>query len=165
MAPTKLLNLLAFSSLAIFACSFGATPVNAVSIDNTHIARHAGRGHAAIAKKKRGASGKRCKPRPTSSLGQVTSATPKPPVTSQAPVTSKPAPKPTSISTSKTPAPSPPSPPPSSGGNSGSNGGSGKVGIAWALGEDASLKNFKTNKVSPYVTFLVIRKRNFILLS
>ncbi|KAF9469066.1 glycosyl hydrolase catalytic core-domain-containing protein [Collybia nuda] len=146
MAPTKLLNLIAYSSLAILACSFGATPVNAVSVDTSHFVRHAGRGHAAVAKKKRGASGKRCKPRPTSSLGQVTSAnpTPSPPVSTKV----TPPPQPTTVST-KAPAPSPPpsNPPPSSGG------GNGKVGIAWALGEDPALKNFKTNKVSPIYTW------------
>lgn len=148
MAPANLLNLLAASSLAILACSFGATPVNAVSVDTSHFARHAGRGHAAIAMKKRGASGKRCKPRPTSTIGQVTSVIPTPKPTTPATTKAADQPKPT---TTKAPAPSPPpsTPPPSNGG------GGGKVGIAWALGEDASLKNFKTSKVSPCVDYLV----------
>jgi hypothetical protein len=60
----KLLNLLAVTSLAIMACSFGAEPVNALS--DGHIARDGLRGHDALAKRKRSTHGKRCKSRPTS---------------------------------------------------------------------------------------------------
>lgn len=150
MAATKLLNLIALSSLAILACSFGASPVNALSVDSQHHARSPVRGHAILAKKKRASTAKRCKPRPVSTA--VSSAVGKP-TTTPAP----PAPKPTS---SKAAAPQTTKPadngggsstPNNGGGNSGSNGGAGKVGLAWAQNDDKALANFKTSKVSPYV--------------
>jgi hypothetical protein len=145
MAGAKLLNLLAVSTLAILASSFGATPVTAVSVDTAHIGAR-GHAHAALAKKRRSNTSKKCKPRSPP-------ATPAP-----APASSKPAQQPAT-----TPKPSgnnnnnngntgnnnnntPPPPPPS---NSGSNGGSGKVGLAWAVNDDKALANFKTDKVSP----------------
>jgi len=130
----KLLNLVALSSLAILACSFGAAPVNALSVGSSpNHARHFGN-HQLIAKKKRSNTA-RCKPRPSSSA--VSSSTPaaKPSVSSKKPQAT---PKVT---------PTPPPAPPSGGGNTGHAGG-GKVGLGWALGDDPSLKNFVTSKVS-----------------
>ncbi|TFK43346.1 glycosyl hydrolase catalytic core-domain-containing protein [Crucibulum laeve] len=147
MAVAKLLNLFAVSSLAILACSFGSTPVNALSIEsNHHLARHAARGHGVIAaKKKRASTSKRCKPRPSSSVVVAT-----PPKTTSAASASAPA------STPKTTAPAPATTSKAaSSGNSGSNTGGNtntnpgaKVGLAWPNGDDSSLRNFKTNKVS-----------------
>ena len=132
----KLFNLIALSSLAIIACSFGASPANALSVESSpNHARHFGH-HQPIALKKR-ADTRRCKPRPSSSSA-------KPPAT-QTPVRQdQAAPKPTSSpQPASTPAAS--TPPPSSG--------KGKVGLAWANGDDAALKNFVTSKVSTYDFF------------
>jgi len=146
---SKLINLVALSSLVILACSFGATPVNALSLDVSpnHAARHLGH-HQVIAKKKR-AESRRCKPRPSSSSAVPVSSAVKPssssvkpvviPTSSKAPVVVQPVkttPKPT-----PTPTPTPQPAPPAS--NSGS-----KVGLAWSDGSPSDLKNFKTNKVS-----------------
>jgi len=137
MAVAKLLNLLAISCLAIIA-SLGPTPVSALSVDTTHHARH-NLHHAVAAKKKRATSSKRCKPRSTA---------PAPAQSSQATTKAPPAPKPT-----KAAPPPPPAPKPASGGGSSNSGGGGKVGIAWPLGNDASIKNFKTAKVDKYYTW------------
>ncbi|GLB33625.1 putative expressed protein [Lyophyllum shimeji] len=145
MAVTKLLNLLALSSLAIIASSFGATPVNALTVDTHHLAHAPVHGHAALAKKRRAAGGKRCKPRPSSSVAV--------PVPTSAPVkaTSTKAPAPTTSSTNHNNGGSPP--PANGGGNSGSNGGVGKVGIAWPQDDDKALASFKTPKVGPIYTW------------
>ncbi|KAF5364146.1 hypothetical protein D9756_000555 [Leucocoprinus leucothites] len=148
MAVVKLLNLLAISCLAVIA-SLGPVPAAALSVD-THLPRH-NLHHAIAAKKRRGTSSKRCKPR----------ATPAPESTK----TSS-APKPTKTSNSG-----------SSGSNNGNNGnggdngndddgddndnsgsnsgsgGSGKAGLAWPLGNDPSIKNFKSWKVNKYYTW------------
>jgi hypothetical protein len=137
MAPIQFLNLLAVSSLAILACSFGASPVTALVTDG-HRIRDAlpAHGHGAIAKRKRatGTTAKRCKPKPKSST------TPKPvsnPKDSSKKDSKKDTPKSSStsssakaLSTSYT-APS----------------GDGKVGLAWANTDDPAIKNFKTDKV------------------
>jgi hypothetical protein len=60
MAALKLLNLLALASLALLACSFNASPANALSLES-HNLRRASRSHSAILKKKRQT---RCRPRP-----------------------------------------------------------------------------------------------------
>ncbi|RDB22777.1 Alkali-sensitive linkage protein 1 [Hypsizygus marmoreus] len=150
----KLLNLLAATSLAILACSFGAEPTNALSIDSHNlVGRSPIRAHSALAKKRRGTNGKRCKPRPSSSSvvkpAPATTLAPKP--------TTTPAPNPTAVTSSKAPAPTTTKAsggggdgtPNNGGGNSGSNGGSGKVGLAWPIDDNKALANFKTNKVSP----------------
>ncbi|KXN86345.1 hypothetical protein AN958_10207 [Leucoagaricus sp. SymC.cos] len=149
MAVVKLLNLLAISCLAVVA-SFGPAPVAALSVENTHYVRSNAH-HVVAAKKKRATSSKRCKPRSTA------------PAHSK-PTTSSPAPKPTESSNSGSGSGnSGNSGSNNNGGNSGSdNGGnsssnngdgSGKVGIAWALGNNPSLKNFKSWKVSKYYTW------------
>ncbi|KAF5388205.1 hypothetical protein D9615_000226 [Tricholomella constricta] len=154
MAVTKLLNLLAVSSLAILACSYGATPVSALSVDTHQFPRSPIRGHAILAKKKRAANGKRCKPRPSSA--------PAPPASVPKPTTPPPPPPPaTKPASTKAPAPTAPSTgggggsstPTNGGSNSGSNGGVGKVGLAWPIDDDRALANFKTNKVSPVYTW------------
>jgi hypothetical protein len=144
MAAIKLLNLLAISSLAIFACSFRATPVNALSSGSHNVARHAFRGHDSIAKRKRGGSSKRCKPRPT---------------TTSAPAKTPPAKTPPAQNTGHNDAVSSSSGG-SSGGGSGSSGGSGfghsgggKVGVSWANGNDPSLSQYKSGKVGALYTW------------
>jgi len=139
MAVTKLLNLLAISCLAIIA-SLGPTPVSALSVDTTHHARH-NLHHAVAAKKKRAASSKRCKPRSTA---------PAPAPASYSTTTKAAAPKP---STTKAAAPKPTSEGSSGGSNSGGGGGGGKAGIAWPLGNDPAIKNFKTWKTDKYYTW------------
>lgn len=157
MAPVKLLNLLAVTSLAILATSFGPSPVNALSVDSNHYARHPVRAHATIAKKKRG-TGKRCKDRPTSGTTQSNGADNSP----KAEASSSPTPQPNGGNTggstggntgaqapppASSPPPSPvPAPsPPSTGG--------GKAGLAWPNGDEPGLANFKTAKTKYIYTW------------
>jgi hypothetical protein len=146
MAVSKLLNLIALSSLAIMACSFGPNTVNALATDG-HAARHVAHGHQSIVKKKRSANQKRCKTR---------SVTPTPSSTSKAndhPQSStpkaSPAPAPTK-SSSKQPAPTsnpaPPSHPPI-------NSPGKKAALAWPNGNDPSLYNFITDNVGAIYTW------------
>jgi hypothetical protein len=130
----KILNLVALSALAILSCSFAVSPVNALSLDTSpNYARQLGH-HQVIAKKKR-ADTRRCKPRPSSSVA---------PSAAKKSASSPPAaPSPTTTKPASTP---PATPPPSSGGR-------GKVGLAWANGDDGALKNFVTNKVSCLYTW------------
>jgi hypothetical protein len=76
MAHGKLLNLLAVSSLAILACTFGSAPVNALSI-NTHndvlVRSHP---HADLTRKR--SLKKRCKPRSAPSPATTAPNTPTP---------------------------------------------------------------------------------------
>ncbi|CDO74054.1 Glycoside Hydrolase Family 128 protein [Trametes cinnabarina] len=150
---TKLLNLVALSSLAIMACTFGAPPTNALSTGHLHANRYVE--HAPIAARKKRDQSKRCKPRPSSSLAsssathtttsahsQVAAITTT--HTQAAPSSTKPA---APVTTSK-----------ASSGNSGSSGsGSANLGQfgtpghkicnAWGNGNDPSLANFKTEHV------------------
>lgn len=166
----KLINLMAMASLAVIACTYAPASVSALSVPNHHQGRHAA--HEALAKrttKKRSLS-KRCKTRPSSSsvwssssstdaASETSSATWEPSSTYVPPTTSW-TPEPTTSwipTTSWTPtstwtpttsstysAPSPSSAP---------SGGSGKIGIAWDGGNDASLGNFKTGQVSYLYTW------------
>jgi hypothetical protein len=137
MTGIRLLNLLAVSSLAIMACSFGATPVNALSSDLHHVSRHMARGHDALAMRKRSSrsGSKRCKPRPSSLAPAEPKATPKS--------------DPPQKSGNKGGAPS--GPPPASHGNTG-----GKFGLAWANGDGPDLAKYKTGKYSPSVGCLSV---------
>ncbi|KAI0771863.1 glycosyl hydrolase catalytic core-domain-containing protein [Trametes elegans] len=166
---SKLLNLVALSSLAIMACSFGATPTTALSLGHgQHMAaRHAT--HNPIARKRD--QSKRCKPRPSSSSAapapSTTSQAPEPASTSQAPATSQDQ-RPSSSSEAAPPAAtSQSSGGGSSGGStggssSGSTGGSSgrnpdignlgksghKIGAAWPNGNDPALANFVTDHLA-----------------
>jgi hypothetical protein len=134
----KILNLVAISSLAILACSFGATPANALSIDTTpNFARHFPHHGAALKKR---ATSRRCKPRSSSLAGSSTKVSAAPSSTKAVVPTTTPKadPKPTSAKPTPTPSPPPPS-------NTG--GGGGKAGLGWANGDDSSLKNFVSSKV------------------
>jgi len=130
MAPFKFINLLAISSLAVLACSFGATPVTALVTDTHHIRDISVHGHGAMAKRKRATSNtQRCKNRPSSTHPK---ATPKPSPKSD--------PAPTTLSSHSKPSPTP----------SSSGGEHGKVGLAWANGPSMDLKPF-VNKNVQYV--------------
>lgn len=149
----KLLNLVALSSLAILACSFGPSPVTALSADSHgHVARHAFRGHDSVAKRKR-ANTKRCKAR-TSSSTLVASTTP--PAVSTTAVSTTHVVKSSSTTvkatTTKVSTTSKAAATTASSSSSGSSSGS-KVALAWPNGDDSSLKYWKTDKVSVYVDF------------
>ncbi|TFK56114.1 glycoside hydrolase [Heliocybe sulcata] len=140
MAPVKLLNLLAISSLAIVACTFGATPANALATEHYQFARHAAHGHEGLARRKRdSAASKRCKARPSSSAAPAPSSSSYE-APSSAPAATTPAPAPSQ------PASSSQAPAPSTSVVSSGNTGSGKIGLAWPNGGDDSLKNYKTDK-------------------
>ncbi|THH17619.1 hypothetical protein EW146_g3219 [Bondarzewia mesenterica] len=147
MAAFNFLNLLTISTLAIFASSFSATPVNAIaSPDHHHLGRSLARGHDSIAKRKRDTSSKRCKTR-SSTLAPAPSTTA---VASSIKVVTTPTaqPKATSSSSSSTAVAT------TSASSSGSTG-SGKGGLAWPNGDEPSLKNFKTSKVNFIYTWTV----------
>jgi len=145
MAPIKLLNLLAISSLAILACTFGATPANALATEHHQFARHAVYGHDGIARRKRdNAASKRCKARPSSSAPSSSTSSYVAPsstvkATKAAPTTLAPSYQKVSSSSAA---------PASTSAASSGNTGSGKVGLAWPNGDDSSLKNYKTDKVN-----------------
>ena len=128
MAYGKLFNLLAVSSLVILACSFGSTPVNALSINTNHDVFIRANPHANLAKKKRSDLKKRCKPR----------STPAPAATTHTP--DKPATTPSS-----TPSPSPKSASSTTTYNSGGR----KVGLGWVGNNNDDLPHFVTNNVGP----------------
>lgn len=148
MAFTKLYNLLAITTLALFAASFNATPVTALATGHQHLNRQVA--HEGLARRSKRASTARCKQRPSSSL-----------VSSSAKATSTKAAATeaaTSVAKSTTPTPAPPkttstkaaAPPktsaapaaatkPASTGSTSS--GVGKIGIGWNGGNDPSLGN------------------------
>lgn len=141
----KLLNLLAVTSLAIVACSFGATPANALSANhNAHAAKsHLARAHGTMSKKKRSTNAKRCKTRPASS-SLVASSTKADTSSTKVATSTKPADVQATTSSKKatstkapaaTTAPAAPAP--------AVNSGNGKVGIAWANSNDIAIKPFK----------------------
>lgn len=136
MAIIKLLNILAISSLAILACSFWCTAVNALSIDSHHVARRA---HDTIAMKKRSDSTKRCKHRSSSSSSTTTTPTPTP----YAPAAAKGAAAETTTSYSSSTTTSP-----QHAASTPSSGGTGKIGLAWPNGNDPSLSHYKTSQTS-----------------
>jgi len=61
---SKFINLLAISSLAILACSFGPTPVNALTGEVHNLPRHSARSHDHFVKKRKRGDKQRCKVRP-----------------------------------------------------------------------------------------------------
>jgi len=108
MASEKLFKLIAITALALFASSFGPTPVTALAAGTQHLNRHVA--HDAIARRKRtdASSSRRCKTRPASSLSSTAT-----PTTTQAPTSSKPT---TTVHATTTTVIAPPPPPPSGGG-------------------------------------------------
>lgn len=148
MTATRLLHFLALSSLAVLLCSLSLAPVNALSVDSSHLARRAPHAHDVIAKKKRATSStKRCKPRPSAAASSLALAAAKStPVTSTqapAPTTAKAKPKETPAST-PAPAPSPkPSPTPAPAPPSG-----GKRGLGWDSSSSSTLADWHHGEVS-----------------
>jgi hypothetical protein len=158
MAVAKLLNLFALASLAILACSYGPGPVAALSRHANAFPNHVPRGHAVMAKKKRAATSKRCKPRPSSSsiaatVVQTSAATTQAVKTSAKPSStssSAAAVVTTKASTSNSNAATSSS---SSSSSGSSSGGSGKVGLAWNNADESSIKNFVNGQVSAIYTW------------
>ncbi|GJE84660.1 glycoside hydrolase family 128 protein [Phanerochaete sordida] len=136
MAASKLLNLLALTSLAVLATTFNAQPVTALSHagGSPHLNRIVPGGHQAIAKKRRGTNG-RCKQRSSSSIAAA-AQTPAAAIAvsvgisvgAAAPATTSVAAAPT---TSAAPAPSSTPAPVNSAGK-------GKIGISWNSENDPS---------------------------
>lgn len=149
MAPTKFLNLLAISSLAILACSFGSAPVNALSVEGDHFAARHARGHNAIAKRNmRKRETKRCKARTSSS--EAPAATSSPDIV--AAITSYfESPTTTSSTAVATTATSSGSGSSGSTGNSGNTGG--KTGTAWPNGDANPINLFKPASGATYYTW------------
>jgi len=146
MAICKLLNLVTFSGVAILLLSF-SPPIGALSIEahGQSLARHTFHSHDSIARKKR-ANSKRCKTRGSS--------------VSSSSSTKK-------ASTTKTSVPSSSTKSTSNGSNSGkgsdssnsgssnnaNSNGSKKAGLAWANGNDPSLKYYKSSKTKLLYTW------------
>ncbi|KIM91021.1 glycoside hydrolase family 128 protein [Piloderma croceum F 1598] len=133
MAPPSLISLLAILSLAVLACFFAASPVDALATNLHHIRDVPAIGHGAMARRKRATStdAQRCKQRPSSS----SSSSPTPKST-----TPKAKPSPSTHSTAKKPASTPS---PSLSGKAGK----GKIGLAWANGNSVSMKPFVNDQV------------------
>ncbi|KAG6837938.1 hypothetical protein H0H93_008332 [Arthromyces matolae] len=149
MAIAKLLNLLALSSIAILAFSYGAAPVTALSVDAHHLAARSS-SHALLAKKKRSLS-KRCKQRPAPSAVSSSSSS----SSSSAHPTSTKKPATTSVKASSTHAAASANTQAAAvvAGNTGDNGGSAKVGLGWPQDDDTALAHFKTDNVGPVYTW------------
>ncbi|KAH9062101.1 glycosyl hydrolase catalytic core-domain-containing protein [Lactarius vividus] len=143
MAPTKFINFLAVVSFAVFYISLTPLTANALAVERAHVARNLNYAHAGIAKKKRGESTKRCKPRPsTSSHSSQPPAYTPPPASSHhtsSLSTTKPHPPPTtsSSSTSHSPSVTP---------QVHVSSGTGKVGLAWSNNEQSAICHFKTGE-------------------
>ncbi|KAH9007065.1 glycosyl hydrolase catalytic core-domain-containing protein [Lactarius hatsudake] len=142
MAPTKFINFLAVVSFAVFYISLTPLSANALAVERAHVARNPNYAHAGIAKKKRGESAKRCKPRPSTSSHSSQPAythppaSPHPPASHHTSSTSKPHPPATSSSsTSHAPAVTPHT-----------STGAGKVGLAWSNNEQSAICHFKTGQ-------------------
>jgi len=141
MPSISLLNLLAVSTLAVIAASFGPSPVNAIATEGHNFSRNVAHGHAPLAKKKR-TNAKRCKTRTSSLVTSSATAKAKPTTTTKPHTTTA---HHTTTSTSHKTTTT------SSGGSSNCNDlkigscGSGKVGMAWAA-ETKYLSSFATDK-------------------
>ncbi|KAI0751353.1 glycosyl hydrolase catalytic core-domain-containing protein [Daedaleopsis nitida] len=147
---SKLLNLVALSSLAVLAVSFGPASTNALATGHAHMNRHFD--HAPIAAKKKRET-KRCKARATTSSSPAPASTTtkaaettEKPQTTEKPETTKAA-APTTTKTSSTPASTPSSGSGAPGNDKFGQKGS-KICAAWGNGNDVdSLKKFKTDHV------------------
>ncbi|RPD61934.1 hypothetical protein L226DRAFT_545905 [Lentinus tigrinus ALCF2SS1-7] len=148
---SKLLNLVALSSLAIMAVTFGPASTNALSTGHVHMNRHID--HAPIAKRKRDSS-KRCKVRSSTLSSATHSSTAKAETTAKALAETTSQAASTKAATTKAPAKT------TSASSSSSTSGSGAAGTgkfgkkgskicaAWGDGNDInSLKAFKTDHV------------------
>ena len=132
MPAIKLLNLFALSTFAILLCSFAPSQTVAVSINSNHLARQIPNHHGIAKKKKRGNGNKRCKPKSSSVPPAPKPTDPNqydPPATTPK-ATSSPPPKDDPKPTTTTPPNNVQTDTPS---------GPGKLGIAWAMGNDKRL--------------------------
>lgn len=159
MAVNKLFNLLAIATLALFAVSFNAAPVTALTTPHQHLNR-AIPNHGGIAKRAKRSTSGRCKTRSSSAPATEKTPAPAPSSSSKAPepakTTAKEEPAKTTAdaeppkSSSKAPAPTkeaapapkPAAPKPAAVGGGGKKG---NVGIAWDGGDSSSLGNLVTD--------------------
>jgi hypothetical protein len=130
MPAVKLLNIFALSTLAVLLCSFAPSHTLALSIQANHLARQSPNHHHGIAKKKKRDT-QRCKPKPSTSSPPVPASSP---YDSPAPSLSSTPGSPANFNagdvtpTSTTPNSVQTNPPATSSGT-------GKLAIAWAMGE------------------------------
>lgn len=174
MAAIKFLNLFALSSLALLACSFGATPVAALSVEGIHARDVSAHGHDAIARRKRTETttvdGKRCKVRSTSAPAATPSSSKKTtqatttPAASKAASTKAASTKAATSSSKKATSSSKSSSAVASKSTGSATSSSKKVGLAWANGDSPNLSNFVTSHTNLYVSyaFVDIKLANFI---
>ena len=150
---SKIINLLALTSLAILATSFSATPANALASRGHHLNRQ---DHASIARRnlrQRDGLAKRCKARPTASGNSTISASIQvAPSSSAAPVPAPSSAAPPAPSSAAPAAPS--SAAPSAAPSPVSSGGNRKVGLAWPNGF-TDLQYYATDAVGWYVSILI----------
>jgi len=135
----KLLNIFALSTLALLLCSFAPSSSLAVSIHANHLARHVPNHHGLARKKKRGTG--RCKPRSSTSTPQPTSSPANYNNNDPNPYTPPPS---SSLSTSSSTSSSPNTVQTNTPTNSPS--GPGKLGIAWAMGNDGRISIIAASK-------------------
>jgi len=123
MSVTKLANIFALSTLAVLLCSFAPSQTLALTVRADHLARQLPNHHG-IARKKRSKRDGTCKPRSSTSPPASTPAY-QPTSTPQSSPSPNNSPSPSSTQSPSTVPTSTP--------------GSGKLGIAWALGNDQRL--------------------------
>lgn len=126
MPAIKLLNIFALSTLAILLCSFAPSQSLALTVQSNHLARDLPNHHG-IAKKKR-ATKRACKPRNSSS--------PKPSSTPIVDIPKTDIPPNNVLAPSPSPTTSKPPAPVESNPSTNTPSGPGKLGIAWAMGND-----------------------------
>ncbi|KAG6855033.1 hypothetical protein C0991_005962 [Blastosporella zonata] len=145
MAVAKLLNLIALSSIALIALSYGAAPVSALSLDSHHLAGRSP-SHAVLAKKRRSTNSKRCKARPVSS--SVSSSVPvAKPTTTKAPATTTTKPATTKAATPTTTKAA------ATTAAAASSSGARKVGLGWPQDDNTALAQFVTSSVASVYTW------------
>ena len=129
--PAKLLTTFALSALAILLCSFAPSQTLAISVQaHNKLARELPNHHRIVKKKKRHNTG--CRPRPTSSCV--------PPSDTPAPQPTNPPEQGDDTSTSPLPPSTTTSTDPPSTSPTNTPSGPGKLGIAWAMGDDERVK-------------------------
>jgi hypothetical protein len=143
----KLLNIVAFATLAILASTYGPTQATALSVEARHgVARHVSPKHEFLAKRQAGQTNpkrRRCKAGSSSSPSSQASSSAAPPSgnSPQQPATTS-----TTNAPATTPTPSPANNPPATGGG-------GKAGIAWNNQNPYELTQFMKGKVSAVYTW------------
>lgn len=124
MPAIKLFNVLALSTLAILLSSFAPSQTLALSLQSNHLARQLPNHHGISKKRKRGTQ---CKPRSSSTPAPVPTSTPLQDYTSLSSNSPQNDPSPSSTQS--------PNPVATNASN-----GSGKLAIAWALGDDSRVQ-------------------------